>query len=295
MSPVAVLLVILSAFLHAAWNTATKGSARPTAFLVCFDGLTTAVLALPVVWFGHLDQLSTTVWALVLSSGVVHGFYGFWLTRAYEAGDLHLVYPIARSTPAFVPLAAVPLLGDDLSPLGILGILLVVASLWCMQLDSLSGRLRLALGTALGFAVLTLLSTVAYSLLDRAIMQHLDQASWSSQVPRAIVVLFLIQIVYLPVLALLAGRRVAPSALSSLIREQRYRIGVAALGSFVSYVLILEALRHAPVSYVVAIRQSSVLFALLFGVLWLRERATPWRLVGTLGSVAGVALIALFG
>ena len=66
-----------------------------------------------------------------------------------------------------------------------------------------------------------------------------------------------------------------------------------ALASFASYALILEALRTAPVSYVVAVRQTSVIFAVILAVGWLGERPSRIRVLGGLATVVGVALIAL--
>jgi drug/metabolite transporter (DMT)-like permease len=63
--------------------------------------------------------------------------------------------------------------------------------------------------------------------------------------------------------------------------------------SLASYGFILEALRTAPASYVVAVRQSSVLFVLILSVLLLRERPGPARLLGAGITVAGVAVIAM--
>jgi uncharacterized membrane protein len=68
----------------------------------------------------------------------------------------------------------------------------------------------------------------------------------------------------------------------------------AALATLASYVLILETLRTAQVSYVVAVRQCSVLFAVAFAVWALSEKPSRLRLTGTLGTIAGVVLIALY-
>ena len=76
---------------------------------------------------------------MLVGSALTHACYGLWLSRAYAHADMSLVYPIARSTPAFVPLIAVPLLGESVSPLGALGIALVVLSLWAVTAD---GRLN---------------------------------------------------------------------------------------------------------------------------------------------------------
>ena len=53
-------------------------------------------------------------------------------------------------------------------------------------------------------------------------------------------------------------------------------------------------LRTAPVSYVVAVRQTSVLFAVVLSVLLLRERPSPGRVIGIALTVVGVALVALY-
>ena len=63
--------------------------------------------------------------------------------------------------------------------------------------------------------------------------------------------------------------------------------------SLMSYGLILQAYQTAPASYVVAVRQVSVLFALLFAFVWLRERPDRRRIIGATATVAGVALISL--
>ena len=65
--------------------------------------------------------------------------------------------------------------------------------------------------------------------------------------------------------------------------------------ALLSYGLILEALRSASVSYVVALRQMSVLFALVLAIRWLGEQPSWIRLTGGLATVAGVALIAVRG
>jgi drug/metabolite transporter (DMT)-like permease len=65
--------------------------------------------------------------------------------------------------------------------------------------------------------------------------------------------------------------------------------------SYAGYALVLAAMQTAPVSYVVAGRQTSVLFALVMGVLWLGETPGRPRMWGAAATVLGVALIAFAG
>jgi drug/metabolite transporter (DMT)-like permease len=146
--------------------------------------------------------------------------------------------------------------------------------------------------SSLTFALLTLIASVGYSLFDKAGMSELGRAPWDTPVPRAIVYYVLLSLSGGLVFAPLALRRVPPRALAALARTELRSAVVAALVSFASYGLILQALVTAPVSYVVAARQSSVLFAIAIGVLRWRERPSRLRLAGALATVAGVALVA---
>jgi drug/metabolite transporter (DMT)-like permease len=222
----------------------------------------------------------------------VHAVYAYWLSRTYALAELSVAYPIVRSTPALVPLIAVPVLGESLSPLGVLGIALVVASLWAVtvggRVDTGTFRSRGAI-----FAYLTLATTVGYSLIDAQAMRLLAEAPWSSPLPRSLVFMLLMYLFYLPCFVLLARRSVRLHEVADVLRTRSLAVCAAALVAFVSYTLILHAMQTAPVSYITAVRQSSVLFALLIAVVALKERPGRLRVVGGVANVAGVVLIAL--
>jgi drug/metabolite transporter (DMT)-like permease len=294
MSTLALGLVLVSALLHAVWSTAIKGSRDPLAFNL-MQALLTVAVGFGVFAFafeqGQLAALPPGLWPFLLGTSVSHGVYYFFMSRALTEGDLTLVYPIARSTPAFLPLIAVPLLGESISFLGGVGIFTVVAGMWLVHSQ---GQLhwRALLGPGAGFAYLTLLSTVAYSLFDKAAMGTLEGVP--PGVPTAVLFYFLLSagstIFFLP-LALWQLTR--ERALETARREWRGAAAAAAV-SFVGYGLILEAYRSAPASYVVAVRQASVLFALALGMFFLGERPGRMRVLGAAATVLGVILIALY-
>jgi drug/metabolite transporter (DMT)-like permease len=275
--------------LHASWSVSIKGSTDPLGFnlLQCWVALASLLVIAPFVDFAELPPV---VWGLLAATGLSHGLYFYWMSRAFELGDLSLVYPIARSTPAFLPLAAVPLFGEVPTAGGLAGIAVVVAGVWLVYGGRLS-RARLA-EPAARFAFLTLAATVAYSLLDAATMRKLAGASWTSPIPRPVVFSVLLSVANLFLFAPLVLRRRSLQALHATASAEFGKATLAALVSFASYTLILAALQTAPVSYVVAVRQSSVLFAVALGMLLLRERPGRGRIVGAALTVAGVALIA---
>jgi drug/metabolite transporter (DMT)-like permease len=292
LTPFEIALVLGSALLHAGWSASIKGSGDPLCFNVLQLLAPTVVLAClaPLVSW---QEVTASVWTILAVAVCVHALYFYWLSRALELGDLSVVYPIARSTPAFLPLVAVPLLGESISPGGGLGIAVVVVGVWLVHgIDRWNlGGLR---APAARFAFLTLAATVGYGLTDKAAMETLAAAPWTSPVPRSVVFCLL--------LSSGSGLAFAPLVLRvrgfAMLREAaRTGLGTATLASiasFASYTLILFALQTAPVSYVVAVRQTSVLFAVLIAALVFGERPERARLIGAAATVLGVALIAWF-
>lgn len=291
MTPYELLLVLASALLHATWSASIKGSRDPLAFNLLQEAV--ALCAVPILLlFFHLDEIPAVVWKLTAVTGVAHGLYFYFMSRALQEADLSLVYPIIRSTPAVLPLIAVPFLGEPVSAWGALGIATLVAGVWLIHADR-HLEIRTLRSRGLRFAYLTLAATVAYSLLDKQAMVQLSAATWTGPLPRTIVFYFMLSVANSVVFAPLALRRVSWASLRQTGRHEGGK-AVAALGaSLLGYSLILEAFRTAPASYVVAVRQLSVLFALLFAVLWLRERPDRRRIVGAIATVVGVALISL--
>jgi drug/metabolite transporter (DMT)-like permease len=293
MSAVELALVMVSALLHAWWSVSIKGSRDPMVFnlLQVLAVVPMLLVVLPLLPWG---EIPASVWRLLAVTGVAHACYFYWLSRAFERGDLTLVYPIARSTPALLPLVAVPLLGESLTAGGALGIAVVVGGVWLVHLGPELTRSAFA-GPAARFAYLTLGATVVYSLADKAAMSELAGSRWPSPVPRAAAYFVLLSAAsalgFVPLALRHSGlRRVRETAPTELLPAT-----LASLVSLLGYGLILRALETAPASYVVAVRQSSVLFAILLGVALLRERPGRPRILGGVATVVGVTLIALLG
>jgi drug/metabolite transporter (DMT)-like permease len=288
-TPFELLLVLASAVLHAIWSAAIKGSGNPLAFNLLQEAVAVAA-ALAILPFVDFGEIPSAVWKLTAVTGVAHGLYFYFMSRAYQEADLSLVYPIIRSTPAFLPLIAVPLLGESVSPWGALGIAILVAGIWLIHAEP-GLKLRTLGSRGIRLAYLTLAATIAYSLLDKQAMVHLSEADWTSLLPRTVVFYFMLSVANTVVFAPLALRRVSWATLREAGRRDGALAAAALAGSALSYSLILKAFETAPASYVVAVRQTSVLFALLFAMVWLRERPDRRRIIGATATVVGVALI----
>jgi drug/metabolite transporter (DMT)-like permease len=73
--------------------------------------------------------------------------------------------------------------------------------------------------------------------------------------------------------------------------RQWQSIIVAAVGTMASYSLILHVLQTTPVSYVVSVRQSSVLLAVFVGWRQLKEPYGKFRVVISILMVIGLYLV----
>lgn len=293
MEPFELALVITSALLHAVWSTAIKGSRDPLVFNLLQGAFSVAAGAV-VLSQVEIASISPALWRWLAVTSVAHGLYIYWLSRALECGDLTLVYPIARSTPALLPLVAVPLFGESLTAGGGLGIAIVVGGLWLVQAGA-GLDWRALRSPAARYAGLTLLATVGYSVADKGAMLELREHPVAGAVDAAIFFYFLLALGHLLVFAPLVLWKRGMAAVRLGARTQLGSATAASVVSLLGYGAILKALETAPASYVVAVRQASVFFALLLGVVLLGERPGRARALGAVATVLGVALIARFG
>jgi len=279
----ALLLVLAAAAIHATWNALTKRAQDQLAFLWSSVSLATLVL-LPAGWaLLPPEGVPGAAWPFLVATSVIHAVYFYVLGRAYGSGEFSLVYPIARGLGvALVPLAAFFLLDERPSPLGALGVLLVVAGIVGINMTSAgltSARSLMSAGT--GWALVTGLSIAAYSLVDKAGVARLHPVPYIAILGVGMSLLLVPTIV---------RRRV------TLAREWQTSwraILVASTLNLTSYLLVLFAFRLSKAGYVVAAREISIVLSVAIGRLWLGERGTGRRLAAASLVLAGVICVAL--
>ncbi|MDB5874906.1 MAG: protein of unknown function transrane [Ramlibacter sp.] len=268
-----VAAVLFGALLHASWNALVKSSADKaldTATIHVVGSLIAVPLVLLVGW------PPAAAWPFILASATIHIAYYIALTGAYKHGDLGLTYPLMRGTaPLLVALSAATLLGEPLSPLSWAGVLGVSCGVLALGLSRHAIDSPRAVGFALANAVVIALYTVVDALGART----------SGNALQYVVALFVID--GWPFALIVFMRRGGPVVWPYV----RARWPVAALGaaaSLGSYGIALWAMTRAPVATVAALRETSVLFAALLGVWFLKEAFNLRRVIGTAAIVAGV-------
>jgi drug/metabolite transporter (DMT)-like permease len=278
----ALLLVLAAAAIHASWNALTKRAGDQLAFLWSSVSLATVVL-LPVGWaWLPSEGVPRAAWPFLVATSVIHAVYFYVLGRAYGSGEFSLVYPIARGLGvALVPVAALFVLDERPSPLGALGVLLVVAGIVGINLGATTAGSRRLMSAGTGWALVTGLSIAAYSLVDKAGVARLHP------VPYIAILGMGMSLLLIPALV---RRRAA------LAREWRTNwraILVASTLNLTSYLLVLFAFRLSKAGYVVAAREISIVLSVAIGRLWFGERRMGRRLAAATLVLAGVICVAL--
>jgi drug/metabolite transporter (DMT)-like permease len=276
----ALVLVMAAALMHAGWNALAKRAADPLAFLWWAGSLGT-LLYLPgglyVVWQRGFRADAVP---FVIATVLLHAVYFFALGRAYRLGDLSIVYPVARGTGvALVPIAALLLLDERLSPLGVLGVALVILGIFSLHWRRRRPGALAAPGT--GWALATGLAIASYSLVDKAGVARLHPLPYIGLMELGACLL------------LLPAVRARPGALQNEWRANWRAIAAAAVMSPGGYLLVLFAFQLSKAAYVVAGREISIVFSALIGSLWMGEGDLRRRLAGAVVVAAGVTCVAL--
>jgi len=213
---------------------------------------------------------------------VLHALYFFTLGRAYATGDFSVVYPIARGLGvALVPMAALALWDERLSPLGTLGVILVASGIFFLHWRPGAWTATAFLASGTGWALATGVLIASYSLLDKAGVARLHPLAY-------------IWLMEMGSCALLTPVALAKGDL--LPREWRLNrgtIAAAALMSPTGYLLVLFAFQFGKTGYVVAAREMSIVLSAVIGSVWFKEGGLRRRLAGAAVVLAGVACVAL--
>jgi len=288
MSGTALLIVLVAAFLHTFWNYLVKKSRNKIAF-IWWAMLFSTIFFFPMfLYYWPLVTISSAGWGCIVATSIFHALYFGFMGGAYERGDLSLVYPIARgSGPLLVPILAVLFLNEQLSVKGILGITFVVVGIFGIHLRSFSIQsihepLLTIRSRASLWALCTGATIAGYSLVDKIGVAFVRP-------PVYIYLMFVITLLLLSPYVFLKAR-------SDLKKEWNInKINVLIVGflDLFAYLMILFAMQISKVSYVAAVREVSIVFSALIGIVLLQEKNAPQKLVGAVFISIGVVFIGL--
>lgn len=286
MSSLAFTLIVISALMHALWNLLVKRSRDKTVFIwwmfLCSGSMMN--LALPLT-----DSFPLPSWYVVGLAAAGAGcfmLYHLFNGRAYHTGDLSLTYPLSQTSMFWVPIWGVLLLGETISSLGLVGIALILAGAYCVQLRIMAWReitrpFRNLRDPGVMAALIAGFIYSVGSVVDKKGVMAYPPFHFTY-----LLVAFMLLFMTLNILRpRFRGRIMAEFHHSRLLVLLS---GPIMMGSFFTF---RYGLQMAPMSYAVPVRQVSLLIGVLIGVLFLGESCGRIRFTAALLILAGAALI----
>jgi drug/metabolite transporter (DMT)-like permease len=271
------LVVIAAAILHAVWNASIKDSGDKFVNMaaVILGQAPLAALTLLFVPIPVFDSLPYLLVGIALHIG-----YQFFLPLSYKYGDLTLVYPIARGVaPLIVAGISVLFLGVELNTVEIIGVLTIGTGIMSLALVRKSDGQRN--GKAVGLALITGCFIASYSLVDGTGARIAGTA---------------IGFYGLLALGSTLGYSVIlsvwkPGTLRLAWRSRKLKGLLGGSASFIAFSLVIWAFTQAPIALVTALRETSIIFALLIGVFVLKEKLDLMKVVSTMITVGGAIIL----
>ncbi len=285
MSTSALLLVLVAALLHASWNLAAKQCGGGVVFAFA-TGVCTSILWLPIIIAviylmpaSSPTAWSSASWAAVIASAAIHAVYFVVLLHGYRVAPLSVVYPVARGTgPLLSSFCAVLLFDELLTATSFAGILLVVIGVFLLAWqrpalktgDQISGGILWGVATGVTIALYTLVDGYAIKVENLNPIVY----DYSASVLRVAILL-----------PFVVKRR---PELTETFRSHMKGIIIISVLAPLAYILVLFALKLAPLSRVAPVREVSMLFGAFLGGKFLKEGSLTQRM-----SAAGLIAVGI--
>jgi len=297
LSGFAIVLILISAFIHVSWNLISKRTSPTAAFFLAANSIGVWIFFPWVILYsGLVLSLPASVWALLALTGLFQALYCIALAAAYRHGDLSIAYPIARSLPVIlVPIATMLFgRGELLGKWFLAGAVLVLAGGALVSLEEIfpTGKRKLFAG-ALPMAALAAIGTAGYSLVDDRALRILRNSLGDvyQTVPITLVYAFLEGLAcasWIGIFLLITKNR---------SRNTRVPFGWAAGAGvlmYLTYGMVLLSMAYArDVSLIVAFRQVSIPAGAIMGFIFLKETANRMKIIGLTVLFTGLVIVAM--
>lgn len=292
---------------HGAWSKRVAGRTGPLVAAWALFAFALPFLVAYLVVQG-VPSVGDRFWTVLGANWLLNLAAGYLFLSALDAGELGVTYPLLTLTPLFVVPVELMLLGELPGPWGMVGVVLIVTGIYLLNfnqrhLGPLEPLRALARNPgarrALAVAVLWSVS----GTLDRVGVLESSPAFYGVALSGGLTVLFL------PVIWIRrrwgpatgpdaatgargtaegAGGRTGPGGRALLLAIHGFLFAAM-------FVVQMEALNLALASYVLSIKRTGAILAVALGWLAFREAAFGPRVVGTAVTVAGVAVLVVWG
>lgn len=287
MSLFSVALVLISAGLHASWNLLVRNQRALNMFMSIT--IVAAILFLPLMLAAEFfapPVLTVVPWNILLGGALLAVYY-VGMTNSYRGGDFTVAYPLARALPVLIVACAEVALGDAPTWLGWIGILCIAAGSLVVPLQSLQ---ELSIGRYWNKTTLWILlaafAIAGYTVVDQAGLRQLPNGL-TFAMRYAIIEAVVGGVIYFLILRVTSEKIVLPQNLG----EWKFPF-IATFFVFGSYSLILWAFQSDDrASYVIGLRQISIVLGVVAGAYLFRERGARLRIPAAAVIAVGVILL----
>ena len=280
MSLTVFIAVILAAFLHAVWNAMVKKGDNKYVSLTAIV-LGHVPISIIVIFFTPVISAQSIPYILI--SAVFLTGYEWCLLSAYRLEDYTKVYPIARGTaPIFIIIISLFLFSLDISKFELIGVLVISFGIIILGFQNIKtfknySAIMYALGTGLFIS--------CYSITDgfggRLSASPLNYTAW----------LMILNAVIFPILLVIMNKQ---EVVKKVFSEEKKTFFIGGTLSYTVYGIIIWAFTQAPVPLVAALRESSIIFALLIGAIFLNEKLNILKISAVLTIFFGIILLKFF-
>ncbi len=274
------LAIILAAFLHAVWNAMVKNEDNKylAVTAIVLGHVPVSVLIILLTPIPSVESIP-----FIILSALLHIGYEWYLLSAYRFGDLTKVYPIARGTaPILITIVSLIFLGIALSNFEILGIIII--SLGILSL-SLQGAKGIKNRSAVIYALVTGFFIMGYSITDgygaRVSNSFLSYMGWS----------FILNATIFPIILKINNKS---EIITKTFKEGKKIFFIGGTLSYIVYGIVIWGFTQAPIALITALRETSIIFALLIGTFFLKEKFTLLKVIATFIIFFGVALLKFY-
>ena len=269
-------LIFFAAFLHALWNIIIKSldySLAGIAVKVFFQ----SIIFFPIIFFVPFPEGIT--WFYITCSFLLHSLYFILLGSMYDRKDLTFIYPVARGcAPIFVTILSFIFLKDIIPFFGLVGILIICVALLLISFSSFNTKIDFkTIGISIFIAFLISIYTFSDGAGVRSVDNSLSFIVWNFFLGGWISIGY----VYLT----------KKEDLFSLRIKDLILILSATIVSFTAYAIIIWSMKYEPFGIVASMRESSIIFAPLLGLIFLKEKISPIRIISSILFFLGVVFI----
>ncbi|TFF35035.1 DMT family transporter [Mucilaginibacter psychrotolerans] len=286
MSLYVLSLVLSAAVIHAFWNLLSK-KANGKAPFIWLIYIASVVFYLPMLLYMYIQGdivLSAPVLWLSLSSALLHVGYFLVLQKGYRSADLSVVYPLARGMgPLFSSAAAILFLHEAFKLKTTLGLFLILIGVVVITGLSFKKANNTGIMTGVFWGVLTGLFIALYTFNDAIAIKNYA----ISPLTITFVANVFNTVLLLP---LVVGQK---SEIKREVAQHKWLIVGVGLLSPLAYILVLQALKFAPLTVVAPARETSILLGVFMGSRVLNEDDGRRRLIASALILGGIIALSL--